>query len=225
MRFPDCRILIFAKAPLVGRVKTRLFGALSPAHSASLHARMLVWVLQRTVEAELAPVELFCTPDGGHPLFIELAARYPIRRRVQGQGDLGERMALAARSALVDCRRVVLIGTDCPLLDGDYLGQLFARLGGDCSVVIGPAEDGGYVALGLSRYDRRVFEGIEWGTDQVLAQTRRRLDELGWGYALMPPLWDVDRPPDLERLRRTLPELLSDQSELDLDWLQALASE
>lgn len=225
MRFPDSRILIFAKAPRIGQVKTRLFGALSPEQATRLHVRMLVRLLGRLLEAGLAPVELYGTPDAEHPLFVELARRYPIATRSQGGGNLGDRMAQAASTALRDCERVVLIGTDCPLLDGDYLGRTLARLSDECPAVIGPAEDGGYVALGLTRSDPLVFEGMEWGTDQVLVQTLRRLDALGWSYQLMPSLWDVDRPQDLERLYRTCPELLSARSEFDLDQIQALANE
>jgi rSAM/selenodomain-associated transferase 1 len=186
---------------------------------------MLVWVLRRGLDARLAPVELHGSPDVQHPLFVELARRYPIVTRNQTPGDLGDRMAQAASLALRECERVILIGTDCPVLDGDYIGRMFARLSDQCPVVIGPAEDGGYVALGLSRSAPVLFDGIEWGTNRVLVQTRRQLAVLGWNYQLMPSLWDVDLPQDLMRLSRTFPELLSARSELDLDRNQALASE
>jgi glycosyltransferase A (GT-A) superfamily protein (DUF2064 family) len=67
-------------------------------------------------------------------------------------------------------------------------------------VVLGPAEDGGYVLLGLRRIDPQLFNNLPWGTDQVLAMTRDRLQQLGWGHQLLPVLWDVDRPEDLPRL-------------------------
>lgn len=225
MRFPDGRVLIFAKAPRAGRVKRRLEPAIGPPAAARLQARLLTSVVERLAAARIAPLELHCAPDAEHPLFAYLARRHALVGRAQVTGDLGRRMGHAARLALTECERLVLIGADCPGLDGDYLTALLERLGPDCPAVLGPAEDGGYVALGLRRMDSRLFERIDWGTDRVLAQTRQRLEEMGWRYAMLPPLWDVDRPADLERLRRYYPELAGDRPDDVPVPDQALASE
>lgn len=225
MRFADSRILIFAKPPVAGAVKTRLFPVLSPAAAARLHSRMLYSVVRRVGDAQIAPTELYCAGDIDHPVFVDLARRHDLVRRPQVGVDLGERMGQAARSTLRTHARAVLIGTDCPGLDGDYLDRLINGLSIDCPVVVGPAEDGGYVALGLSRYDPRLFGRIDWGSDRVLAQTRQRLQKLGWPYRLMPSLWDVDRPDDFDRLKSLYPEIALDRAVPAEPGVQALARE
>jgi hypothetical protein len=85
-------------------------------------------------------------------------------------------------------------------MTADYLARAFALLDGGADAVVGPAEDGGYVLLGLRRMDKRLFEDMAWGTDRVLDQTRERLAVLGWRWQELETLWDVDRPEDLERL-------------------------
>ena len=211
MQFPDSRVLIFAKAPQPGRVKRRLWPVLSPEAAARLQACLLADLVARLAAARVAPLQLQCRPDTHHPCFEWLAGHYGLERRAQTGGDLGERMSRAAETALAECARVVLIGADCPGLDAGYLRHLLERLTPDRAAVLGPAEDGGYVALGLRTTDRRLFEGIEWGSDRVLRQTLARLDRLGWGCELMPVLWDLDRPADLERLRREYPDLARDR--------------
>jgi hypothetical protein len=94
----------------------------------------------------------------------------------------------------------VLVGTDCPALTADYLAQAFALLDGGADAVVGPAEDGGYILIGLRRTDKRLFDGVAWGTASVLDETRARLAALGWSWQELETLWDVDRPEDLERL-------------------------
>lgn len=94
----------------------------------------------------------------------------------------------------------VLIGTDCPAMDCDYLESACAALVAGCDAVLGPAEDGGYVLTGLRRCHSHLFEDIPWGTSDVLAQTRQRLDDLGWTRRELTTQWDVDHPRDLDRL-------------------------
>ena len=117
----------------------------------------------------------------------------------QPAGDLGERMRLIATLGLAESDAVVLIGNDCPALDGAYLQAACAALQ-EQSVVIGPAEDGGYVLLGLRNIDVALFNDMPWGTEQVLSMTLQRLQQLDWCPVLLPELWDVDRPEDLSRL-------------------------
>lgn len=210
MRFADSRILIFAKAPVAGEVKTRLHEVMDPERAARLHTHMLTALVDRVACAGFAPVDLLVTPAIDHPVFTELSQRFDVRLQLQSQGDLGARMAHAAERALLGVDKVVLLGVDCPGIDGDYLVDLLCRLSADCPVVLGPAEDGGYVALGLTRTDRRLFEDIDWGTGRVMSQTLDRLHELDWSYDSMPELWDVDRPVDLDRLKASYPHLIAD---------------
>ena len=111
-------------------------------------------------------------------------------------------MEFAATKALDQADAVILIGADCPLLEARHLTRAFGWLQQGEDAVLGPAEDGGYVLLGLRRVNRALFRDITWGGDQVLAQTRQRLARLGWRWRELEPLWDLDRPADLDRLAR-----------------------
>ena len=202
MRFPRARILIFAKAPEAGRVKTRLIPVLGADGAADLYRRLLRSTIQRMKLAEIAPITCYCAPDAEHKEFQLLAHDYGISLETQKGADLGERMANAASCQLAaGWGPVVLIGGDCPALRTDHLLQTLGWLKGDCDAVIGPAEDGGYVLLGLRKSSAQLFQGVAWGGDNVLDETRRRLQDLGWRWKELEPLWDLDRPADLERLQ------------------------
>jgi len=200
MRYPNARILIFAKAPEPGFAKTRLIPALGAQGAVDLYGRLLVFAVQQVVEADLCPVELWCAPDSRHPLFQRLAMHDALTLQVQQGEDLGDRMHHGAETALQQAEMVVLIGADCPLMDAAHLQQAFAWLAAGEDAVLGPAEDGGYVLLGLKCSEPRLFSNISWGSGEVLDCTRTRLKELGWHWQELPELWDLDHPSDLKRL-------------------------
>lgn len=205
----DPAVLVFAKAPVPGVAKTRLMPALGPDGAARLHARLVEWTLSEVAASGLA-VELWCTPDAQHRFFAQCAARYKVRLERQPEGDLGERLQYAAMRAIDRGQMPILIGTDCPELTAERLrgAAMDLRIGYDAVAI--PAEDGGYVALGLRRYDAELFHGITWGTGTVMAETRARLAARHWHWREWPALWDVDRPEDLLRLRASFPALLND---------------
>lgn len=96
--------------------------------------------------------------------------------------------------------QVLVIGSDCPAMSAAYLDNALAKLHAGYDAVLGPALDGGYVMLGISRAEPSLFQEIRWGTDEVLAETSRRMNNLAWNWALAESLWDVDTPEDLARL-------------------------
>lgn len=200
MRFPDGRVLVFAKAPLPGQVKTRLIPRLTAVGAARLHHRLVSDTLERLTRARAAPLELWCAPHPELPFFVELRRRFGPCLHAQSGGDLGERMLRAARDALRRCRRLVLVGTDCPGLDGDYVARALAALE-ERPAALGPAQDGGYVLLGLKEAPRALFADIPWGSGEVARTTRERMAALGWTWTELPTLWDLDRPADLDRFR------------------------
>ena len=110
-------------------------------------------------------------------------------------------MAAAFDHAFAAGRSLVLVGSDCPVLAPHHLRAAAAALATH-DAVLAPAEDGGYVLVGLSRALPAVFEGIEWSTSDVMAATRERLRAAGARWHELPPLWDVDRPEDYARLQR-----------------------
>lgn len=119
--------------------------------------------------------------------------------RQQG-ADLGERMHLALSAALETAESAVLIGCDCPWLDGDYLDRAFAALERGRAAVFGPAADGGYVLVGLRQSCAALFRQVDWGGDAVMAQTRVKLRNLALAWEELPVLHDIDEPQDLARL-------------------------
>lgn len=209
MEFPAARLLVFAKAPVPGRVKTRLIPALGAYHSAALQRQLSEHTLALATHARLCPVEMWCDPDTHHPFFKRCHRRFGVILRQQRGPDLGVRMYRALAATLRHARYAVLIGTDCPGMTAEDLYEALIALSTEADVVIGPAEDGGYVLIGVRRCSLRLFSGIAWGGDQVLRQTRSRLQTLNWRRRELTSRWDVDRPQDLERLKREYPGLLS----------------
>jgi uncharacterized protein len=198
----DSAVLIFTKSPVPGQVKTRLSPALGEEGAARLYTTLLrrevAWIAQQTSYA----MELWATPDTGHPVLRELSQchRLPI---LQQQGnDLGERMGHAVREALTRFKRVVLLGVDCPALTPGDLHRAFDWLAQGADAVLGPADDGGYVLLGLRQSHPALFQGHAWGSESVAATTREALRRIGWQWRELPPLWDLDRPEDLAKYRR-----------------------
>ncbi len=195
-----CRVMVFARAPTPGKAKSRLIPALGEAGAAALHRRLVMHCLRAARDSRLGPVELWCAPDAGDPFFRDCERRCGVSLHPQGEGDLGARMQRAFESALALSPRAILVGSDIPALSPRYLRDADQALGRGDDAAIGPAEDGGYVLIGLSRCDPELFRDIPWGGPEVLAETRRRLAALSWRSSELPVLWDVDRPEDLERL-------------------------
>jgi hypothetical protein len=187
------RIVVFAKEPAPGRVKTRLIPALGPEGAAQLAAEMLDLTIAQAVATGL-PVELCGEPDAA---FWSGAA---VALTAQGEGDLGERLARAARRVLAD-EPILLIGADCPALDRARLAAAAEALDRHAAV-IHPAEDGGYVLLGLARFDPSLFAGIAWSSPTVCTETLARIEALGWSVDVRETLADVDEPEDLALTRR-----------------------
>lgn len=189
------RLVIFAKAPVAGKAKTRLIPKLGAAGAAALAARMLADTLAQARGAAVDAVELCIDPAPDHP---DWQGHLPpdIALSAQGVGDLGDRMARAARRAIEAGERVLLIGTDCPELTRERLDAAAAALR-DHDGIIHPARDGGYVLLGLSRFHPSLFAEIGWSGPTVAAATLERAADLGWAIHVGETLHDIDEPGDL----------------------------
>ncbi len=195
-RLRPCRIVIFAKAPIAGKVKTRLIPALGEIGAARLADDMLVATVGEAEATGLA-VELCASPDPSSPEWQPFLPG--ISCTDQGAGDLGERLARAASRVTGAGEHILLVGTDCPQLDRDRL-RAAAEMLATKDVVIHPAEDGGYVLLGLRRFDPSIFSGIAWSTASVAAETIAHIEALGWSLHVGETLRDVDEPDDLAHL-------------------------
>lgn len=216
MSGPDCALLVFAKAPVAGQAKTRLIPALGAVGAAELHRRLVRHTLQNALAADVGPVTLCCAPDHKHPFFADCVHEYGIVLKAQQGADLGQRMAHALACGLRSSRHVLLIGTDCPLLGSESLRDAAQRLGAHGSAVFVPAEDGGYALVGVSDRVPDMFEGIAWGSDAVMAQTRSHLRSRSLAWQELPAMADIDTPRDLQRLLQSHPDLLHGLIDLEV---------
>ena len=193
-------VIVFAKAPRPGEVKTRLVPLLGAEGAAALHAKLVKHTLDTVRAASLKDMELHCAPGVDDPFFGYCQGHYGVTLRPQVAGDLGARMHSAFESALATHARALIVGTDCPALTARHLRQAEKALRDGADAVFVPCEDGGYALVGLRRVDAGIFSGISWGSDSVMAETRERLKQLGWNWRELETLWDVDRPEDYQRL-------------------------
>lgn len=193
------RTIVFAKAPRPGFAKTRLIPALGACGAAALARRMLAHTLAAALEAGTGTVELCATPAYEHPDWSSVDIPDGVDITAQGEGDLGARMARAARRGLARAEAVLLVGTDCAEMSATLLRGAAARLD-EVDALMHPTADGGYAVLGLARYDACLFERIAWSTDTVAATTIGRLRTLGWRLHVGAALHDIDEPRDLVHL-------------------------
>ena len=191
-------VAVFARSPVPGEVKTRLIPLLGPEAAAELHMTLARRAIATACGAGIGPVSLWCTPDMGHPFFAACAAQFGVDLHEQRGGHLGERMERTL-AALLATGPALLIGSDCPSLRVEDLRAAAGSLATH-DAVLQPAEDGGYVLVGLARPVPGLFEGIRWGESGVMRETRARLRAAGATWREMPTRWDVDRPEDYRRL-------------------------
>lgn len=195
----DALTIVFAKAPRAGEVKTRLIPLLGAEGAAALHRQLVHRTLVTATEAGLGPVELHATHSLDDAFLQDSARRFGVVLTPQRGDDLGKRLRNAFDDGLVRHSRVIIIGTDCPVLTVLHLHAAQAALSCGNDAVLIPAEDGGYALIGLTRCDDRLFENIAWGCDSVIKATRERLKSLHWQWQELETLWDIDRPEDYRR--------------------------
>lgn len=198
-------LIIFAKAPIAGQVKTRLCPPLTPDEAATLHGSFVLDTLERTKTAVgklTLQMDRFlaCAPSSTHVFFKIMEERQGVKLIDQIGDDLGARMHEAVKTMFGrGYRRTVIIGTDVPTLPLDHYKQALTSLE-DHDVILGPARDGGYYLIGITKAVPELFTDIPWSTDQVLKLTQEKAAMLGLKTALIQPCRDVDTPDDLEAL-------------------------
>lgn len=196
---PDLvQIAIFAKAPVAGYAKTRLIPLLGRQGAADLQALLVRRTIETATNSPLRPISLWCAPDQSHDLFASLSREFTVATHQQIGSDLGARM-LNAFETLTPNGPLVLIGADCPALAAEHLVHCASALRDGADAVFIPAEDGGYVLIGLRRPVPQLFEDMPWGTNEVMSRTRNRLRELKLDVFEAQGLWDIDTPADFLR--------------------------
>ena len=197
------RIVVFAKAPLAGFVKTRLIPALGAQGAAALARRMLSHTLAQALAAGAQAVELCMSPAPSDAAWKSVERPQAVESSAQGEGDLGERMNRAMNRALARQQGPVLqMGTDCPALNTAHILEAARQLEQHDAVLV-PAADGGYVMIGLRLPCPSLFNDMAWSTPVVAAQTLRRMASLNLRVWSGPLLHDIDEPADLQYLPAT----------------------
>jgi rSAM/selenodomain-associated transferase 1 len=187
-------LVIMAREPEAGRVKTRLAPALGSDGAAHLYEAFLRDTLELARLSKI-PTRVFVT--GGSLKGLRDSAPHVSRWLPQGPGDLGRRLRRAFDvSFRGGARRVVVLGTDSPGLPLAMVRSAFRALR-TCDVVVGPAGDGGYYLLGLSAARPELLRGMPWSRSTLLAATAARARELGLKMKCLPLWFDVDHPEDL----------------------------
>jgi rSAM/selenodomain-associated transferase 1 len=203
-------LVVIAKAPRGGKVKTRLLGALSPEELRRLYVAFLsdTFALMEDVKEEREDLTLaLCyTPEGEEEAFEEVEREGSLMIPQRGE-NLGERLANCfADLFALGFESVAVIGADSPTLPGEYVFDAFECFETDDDVVVGPAYDGGYYLVGMRKLHGRIFEDIAWGGAAVMGATMDRAREAELNLVLLPEWYDVDTPEDFERLKRELEE-------------------
>jgi len=194
----EIAVALMARAPEPGRAKTRLIPRLGATGAARLHAALTRRALGEIARSGLSAA-LWCDPDVDHPFFAECADEFGVKLRAQSRDDLGARMLGIFRQA---DGPLLLMGSDCPTIDAALLRSCAEALARVQAVFL-PTLDGGYGLVGLARPFPEIFDDMPWGTDAVMAITRRRLQRLGVVWEEPAEIWDVDTPDDLGRLAAT----------------------
>jgi len=191
-------IILFAKAPVPGQVKTRLCPPLTPDEAASLHGSMVMDAVERTRPLRGFDIFLACTPSMDHPFFQTLAARHRLQLIEQVGEDLGQRMVHALTTILnYGYKYAVLVGTDIPNLSAHTYKQAKDMLQSK-DVVFGPTKDGGYYLVGMRTPNPELFANIDWSTNHVLTQSQAQAEKLGLAVSLLEPEYDIDTFDDLQ---------------------------
>lgn len=193
-------LIIFLKYPEPGKVKTRLAQEVGAEKAAGLYRLFAEAVLRQTVDKNYKRFVFYFPPENRDKIINWIGSGpefYP-----QTGNNLGERLVDAFNRIFQrGAKRVVVIGTDSPQIDSGIILRAFGELGKN-QCVIGPSHDGGYYLLGLSSFQKDIFQDIDWSTDKVLKQTTDRLDRPGISFSLLDKLFDIDTISDLQRVQK-----------------------
>lgn len=215
-------LIIFAKSPIPGKVKTRLTPHITPTEAAELYKAFVSDIICNTYKLKCERVTIAYTPSNAEAAFQGIYDQ-SVSYLPQKGHNLGERM----KNAFIDSfsrgsKRTVIIGTDSPTLPLSYIQKAFDALN-EVPVTIGPTFDGGYYLIGLSERNDAIFDGIDWSTPRVFSQTLTRIETLKKQLCVLPPWYDVDTLDNLEFLRSHILSMkISGKSELPNNTMQFL---
>lgn len=194
-------LIMLARVPVLGTVKSRLARHIGEPQALRAHLELLRHNAAIACASGLR-FELHVAGDASTPWFTRFAAELDVPLLQQVSGDIGEKMLFASnaasRAGAESTAASIVIGSDCGGLSVEYLQQAAALLA-TAPVVLGAAEDGGYVLIGQRQPFPALFAGIAWGTKHVAELTRERAMHEGLSLAELPLQWDVDGVTDWRR--------------------------
>ena len=189
-------LIVFAKKPIPGEVKTRLQPDYSPDQAAEIAAFLIRATLELAVSVWPGDIVLYVWPDTDHPLLHELEREFQVRLELQAHGDLGAKMWSALRDGIGRHGCAAILGCDVPHCGWDVIDQANDLLARGRNV-LGPTEDGGYYFIGVQEARPELFENIPWGSNQVLETTLARAEAAGMAFDFLKKLRDIDTADDL----------------------------
>lgn len=203
--FSHQAVAVFSRTPVLGQVKTRLQPELNVHQALHCHQLLLQQTL-KNIQSKRYRIELWTWPEADHPYLQQLRQQYAIDIMIQSGNDLGQRMYQCMEQHVRQGEQIVLIGSDCPTMDAEYISNAFDALK-QHDVVLGPAHDGGYVLIGANKIDKQLFENIQWGSEVVYQQTIEKLRQCGLSHYSLTPQDDIDSYDDLVRYPQLLHQL------------------
>ena len=215
-------LIIFAKSPTPGKVKTRLTPFITPTEAAELYKAFIADIIFNAHKLKCERITIAFTPSNAEATFHGICG-HSVNYLPQKGGNLGERMKNAFKHSFHQgSTRTVIIGTDSPTLPLSYIQNAFDVLK-EVPVTIGPTFDGGYYLIGLSEQSDAIFEGIDWSTSKVFGQTLTRIQTINKQLYVLPPWYDVDTPDNLEFLRSHIQAMkLSGASDIPYKTMESL---
>ncbi len=215
-------LIIFAKNPIPGKVKTRITPHISPIDAAELYKAFIADIVNNALKLNCERIVIAYTPLNAETSFHRICGQ-SINYIPQEGYDLGERMKNAFRHAFnKGLKRTVVIGTDSPTLPLSYIRKAFNVLE-EVPIAIGPTFDGGYYLIGLSEQSDDIFDGVEWSTSNVFSQTLTKIKAMNKQFYLLPQWYDVDTSEDLEFLRSHILSMkLSGASDIPINTMRFL---
>lgn len=191
------QLIVFIKAPIPGKCKTRLSPFLSPQQASEFYKTLVMTCMSNIQSCMDTNISIYTTPDTMHPFIQNLIKKYDVSLHLQIGENLGERMTHAIQHSLKSYDKCVLIGSDCPYIDADYITRAFKTLQ-QYDMVFGPANDGGYVLVGANKLNNAIFSHTDWGMGSVLQQSLNNCSAAKYSTHLLNSLTDIDTPQDYQ---------------------------
>jgi len=197
MSLSSCCVIVFAKRPVLGEVKTRLAKKTGKGNAVRIYKAMLQTLLAKLSSQNTCNVELWCYPDAKHPFLRKCASQYGVVLKRQRGKDLGMKMGRALKLSLKKYKTCILVGTDIPDIDCKDINVSHELLNQGNDLVILPTFDGGYGLIGMQRHMPFLFRNIAWSTARVMKQTLHKVEKSGLRYCLLERKMDIDTKEDL----------------------------